>query len=102
MRPLGDERQALRSAFAELGAATWKDAAQHAQVGWDVARVTVVNMARQGGDLQRVGYERPAGSACWMTLYELVQPDDAADDPPPGSAAAAELQSVLASWATFV
>jgi hypothetical protein len=80
-RPQGEIRQALAGAAERLvierglvvdGTAvdgvTWRDMAAAAQVGWDVARITVKDMAR-AGDLARIGKTKPAGSDRWMTVF---------------------------------
>lgn len=73
MRPRGEIRAALSEAAktlqAECGAATWRDMAARAGVGFEAARRTVVNMER-AGELERVGSEKRAHSRRWMTLYE--------------------------------
>lgn len=72
MRPAGEVRQALAKAAEELAAeasaATWRDMAQRANVGFKVARVTVENMAR-AGQLERVGSAKREHSKRWMALY---------------------------------
>jgi hypothetical protein len=80
-RPQGEIRQALAGAAERLvmerglvvdGTAvdgvTWRDMAAAAQVGWDVARETVKNMAN-AGELARIGRTKPAGSDRWMTVF---------------------------------
>lgn len=96
MRPPGEIRLALRGATQELvaerGAASWRDAAQRAGVGFDQARETMKNMA-QGprAELQVVGYEKRAHSRRWVRLYA---PREAA-----GSSTAFDtLDSTLRGW----
>lgn len=72
MKP-GEVRKALdeaaRQLHAEAGAATWRDMAERAGVGYLTARRTVENMERAGA-LVRVGAEKRAHSVRWMNLYE--------------------------------
>ena len=73
-------RQALADAIARLhaerGPVNYRVVAAATQVGFDVARVTLDNMAR-AGDLKVAGREKPAGAAHWLNLYEpLGAPDD--------------------------
>lgn len=79
MRPQGELRQALLLAAQQLAGGrdgvTWRDLAEHAQVGYQAARTTVDNMARAGA-LQCVGMEKRAHSTRWMRLY--APPPDAA------------------------
>lgn len=77
MRPQGEIRQALKTAAAELvaerGPVTWRDLADHTQVGYRKACVTVRDMVR-AGDLVNVGFAKRAHSVRWMALYEPCQP----------------------------
>lgn len=72
MRPPGEVRLALRAACVRLhaaqGAATYRELAAVAQVGYTAAHRCVENMARSG-ELVRVGHaSRPGGG--WIALYE--------------------------------
>ncbi len=76
MRPAGEIREALRTAFAERGACTWRDVAPlvpgvDAACRADLALVrrTVVNMV-SAGELVPAGYAKVAGSARWHAIYE--------------------------------
>lgn len=77
MRPCGQVRLALGSAaeqlHAERGAATWRDIADRAQVGYTAARDTVRTMER-AGVLERVGFEKRPHSVRWMALYAPREP----------------------------
>lgn len=83
-RPRGEVRQVLANATRELvrssphGGITWSQAAAHAQVGADVARVTMQNMARSG-ELSRVGALCTKEAKRPMTLFA---PAPAEPDPP--------------------
>ena len=98
MRPAGEIRLALRNAACRLypqqGACTYEDLAVAAQVGFDVAHVTVRNMAR-AGDLLRVGHAKRAGGG-WIGLYEPVQAPE--PEPPCADARFAPLAFVLGQW----
>jgi len=76
MRPQGEIRQVLAKAADELaeqrGNFSWRDVAEHAQVGYTAARRTVENMAK-AGELVPVGSEKRAHSRRWVTLYERRQ-----------------------------
>jgi hypothetical protein len=86
VRPRGEIRAALAEATHELvresgRGVTWAEAACRAQVGADVARRTMDNMARSG-ELQRLeervrwpGVRRP------MTLFVPVAPALAVEEP---------------------
>lgn len=78
-RPRGEVRQALAAAVGRLhgecGPVNFRQAAAAAQVGFDVAQVTLENMVRSG-ELISAGKEKPAGATHWMTLYELAGGDD--------------------------
>lgn len=117
MRPRGEIREALASAFHELSptpdvcafrgavahqgvlddvcaGVTWRDAAVHAQVGFDAARQTVRDMHR-AGELVTVGTARRAHANRPMVLYA----------PAPGAsehaAASVELSNAINGWAQF-
>lgn len=96
MRPQGEVRQALAGAAVELqreaGAASWRDMAERAGVGFHAAKVTVNNMVR-AGELKPVGAEKRAHSNRWVRLYEPGQ-NFAAGTTGPG------LAEVTRSWAT--
>jgi hypothetical protein len=96
MRPPGEIRKALRRAARELqaeqSAATWRDMAARASVGFKVARRTVDNMAR-AGELQPVGAAKRAHSNRWMTLYA---PAEAAPAAAPAPAPA--IETVMRAW----
>jgi hypothetical protein len=91
MRPPGDIRKAIDQAARELAierdAATWRDMAERANVGYLTARRTVENMERAGA-LQRVGSEKREHSRRWMALYAPV--------PAPGLAPSASCAPALA------
>jgi hypothetical protein len=76
-RPAGEIRAALRSAFAELGHATWRQVLPACPVNATapaealLVRRTVENMVR-AGELVAVGNSRAAGSRIVRTLYELA------------------------------
>lgn len=76
-RPAGEIRSALRSAFSELGHATWREVLPACPVNAAspaealLVRRTVENMVR-AGELVRVGNSREAGSRIVRTLYELA------------------------------
>jgi hypothetical protein len=102
MRPRSEVRLAMVGAFhdlaraqrAELGQAvgvTWRDAARHAQVGFDVARKCAENMAT-AGELQRNGTVRTEHACRPMVRY---LPADT------GSGALDALGSAMQGWATF-
>jgi hypothetical protein len=97
-RPLGEERKAIRQAAIELqaecSAATWRELAARAGVGFKVARQTVDNMAR-AGELEAVGSAKRAHSKRWMTLFAPTEPVAVAAAP---AAPLAPLDSVLRSW----
>lgn len=81
MRPRGEIRAAIAQAFEHLvherglvvdgeavDGVTWRDAAAHAQVGFDAARRAVENMV-QAGELVKLGRHKPAGCQHWSGLY---------------------------------
>lgn len=97
MRPPGEIRRALRDAaqaqFAERGqGATWRELAQRARIGLQVARRTVDNMAR-AGELQVAGSVRVPGACRPMTAYVP------ATAPDPGPAPHHPLDLLLRTWA---
>lgn len=94
MRPRGEVRQALASVAAQLsgGGATWRDMAELACVGADVAKQTVRNMASVG-ELAVVGEQRQPGLNRPMVLYAMPPALDAD--------AGAALDAVVRSWADF-
>lgn len=92
MRPRGEIREALGSAMRELGGGTWRDLATHAQVGYDVAKQTVRDMAR-AGEIQPAGEVRVSHSCRPMVRYE-----PASASAPAGPCA---LSAVVHSWADF-
>ena len=63
---------------AERGPVSCREVAAHAQVGFEAARLTLLNMVR-AGQVQVAGKEKPAGSTFWHNLYE--PPTD--EEPPP-------------------
>lgn len=95
----GEIRTALEAAarqlHAEQGAATWRDLAERACVGFLAARRTVENMARAGA-IVPVGKAKRAHSRRWMTLYE---PGSAgANFATAATAAADDLSGVMRRW----
>jgi len=81
MRPRGEIREAIAQAIEQLivergfvvdGVAvdgvTWRDAAERAQVGFDMAQRTVENMVR-AEQLVRISSTKRAGSQHWEGLY---------------------------------
>lgn len=98
MRPPGEIRKALRRAAQELqaeqSAATWRDMAARASVGFRVARRTVCNMAH-AGELQAVGAAKRAHSNRWMTLYAPAEQPVRATEPSPAMQA---IDTVLRTW----
>jgi hypothetical protein len=99
MRPPGDIRKALRRAARELqaeqSAATWRDMAARASVGFKVARRTVDNMER-AGELERVGAAKRAHSNRWMTLYAPTEPAPAPSSSP--APATPAIETVMRAW----
>lgn len=93
MRPRGEIREALVKAAHDLhqerGAVTHRDLAERAQVGYEVARRTVDNMAEPGGDLVRTGRVLNDGRH-WMTLFA---PADSG-----AFSAAVDLERAMRSW----
>ena len=104
MRPAGEIRAALRSAFAERGHATWREVLPacpvnaHARSEVMLVRRTVENMV-QAGELVRAGAAKTAGSRAWRAVYELAAYDAAneawASAPGTGHEA---LQDVTRGW----
>jgi hypothetical protein len=92
VRPRGEIRDAIadaaRALKAEQGAATWKELAARARVGFDLGFETVRNMARSG-ELQTVGRVKAAGSGNWCKLYEPAEP---------GPQLGLDLERMLRSW----
>jgi hypothetical protein len=80
MRPRGEVREALAVAVARLAAArgpvSCREVAAHAQVGFETARLTLLNMVR-AGQVQVAGKEKPAGSTFWHNLYEPPADEEA-------------------------
>lgn len=101
MRPRGEIRMALAEAAEllarEVGAATWRDMAQRAQVGYRAAERTVGNMAR-AGELQRVGRAEVPHSRKPMVLYAPVAPAGAAAAGRRTVAPGGDLATVLQAW----
>lgn len=99
MRPPGEVRQALARAAVQLtqerAGATWRELAEHAQVGYLDARRTVEHMARSGG-LAVIGVEKRAHSRRWMNVYA---PPELAEEPPQARDAAADLAAITRAWA---
>jgi hypothetical protein len=96
MRPRGEVREKLaeaaRALAAERNAVTWRELAEHACVGYDLARRTVVNMAR-AGELERVGTV-PTGRRPEVT-YAPAQPSLS------GAASIQPLQAAMSGWASI-
>jgi len=94
MRPRGEVREALAQASVSLGREgfTWRDAAIHAGVGFDCARMTLENMAR-AGQVQRDGLVRVPGVARPMVKYVPRQAEE--------GAGAHSLAAVVHGWADF-
>lgn len=92
-RPRGEIREAIHGALMQLGsggaAAAVRQLAEASQVGYDVARQTLRDMAR-AGEAQVVGYDKPQGSNRWNAMYALAE-DDAAPQPWGGIEALAEV-----------
>lgn len=96
MRPRGEVRGALASAAGELvqvigRGVTWRELAQHTQVGWECAKRTADNMAA-AGELAVVGTVRVEGSNRPMRAYA-----------PPAATAPVDdaLAEILVGWAQF-
>jgi hypothetical protein len=89
MRPPGEIRVVLAEATRELLSAgnrsgvTWREAAEHASVGYTAARRTMENMVRDG-KLQRLAERHVApDTGRPMTLFAPVAAPAAADDDVP-------------------
>lgn len=93
-RPQGEVRQVLAVAAVQLlaerglvvdGVAvdglTWREMSAAAQVGREVARRTVSNMAR-AGELCRIGARKQAGRRHWEAIYA---PADLVPSSPPAA-----------------
>lgn len=97
MRPPGEIRQTLARSAVQLNeqrdGATWREMAEHAQVGYLDARRTVEHMAR-AGDLVVIGAEKRAHSRRWMNLYKPAEPE-----PPQPASKAADLSAITRAWA---
>lgn len=95
MRPRGEIREALataaRALHAEQGAATWREIAARAQVGYGAAHDTIRNMARSG-ELADVGGHKPPGSDRYHRLYEPAQRANFA------TATTGDLDQVVRQW----
>lgn len=93
-RPRGEIREALASAARSLAleqdAATWREIAARAQVGYDVAHETIRNMLR-AGELADVGGHKPAGSDRYHRLYQPAQRNFA-------TATTGDLDQVVRGW----
>lgn len=93
MKPRGTVRQALSAAACELARErgvgfTWRDLAQHTQVGFAAARQGVKDMVRCG-ELQRLGELRQAHARRPMTLYA----------PPAATTGSDALAMLMRTWA---
>lgn len=103
-RPAGEIRSALRSAFSELGHATWREVLPACPVNAAspaealLVRRTVENMV-QAGELVRAGAAKAAGSRVWRAVYELAAYDAANEawTSAPGTGHEA-LQDVTRGW----
>lgn len=81
MRAAGEIRQALAMAALAFGAqgATWRQLAEAAQVGFDMARMTVENMVRAGqlvvvGPAPREGGGRPMNRCALPAAVAAAEP----------------------------
>lgn len=107
MRPAGEIRAALRSAFAERGHATWREVLPACPVNVAapaevmLVRRTVENMV-QARELVNVGTSREAGSRVARTLYELAAAQDGQAPACAVQAGLDALQDVTRLWAEFV
>lgn len=103
MRPLGDVRQALETAFGDHGPCTWRNVLPaagintHARAEVLLVRRTVENMVRDGA-LVRCGAAKVAGSRNWHALYERVPDSQAPTTLQHGLDA---LEQATRSWAQF-
>lgn len=121
-RPRGEIRMAMmQSAWAitreRTEGVTWRELCVHAQVGFDVGRRTVENMAR-AGELQPVGRAIRAGSCRPLNTYRpavtsqtvsawVAGSDDATAEIARAldqqlTDASVELTNAINSWASFV
>jgi hypothetical protein len=96
MRPRGEVRDVLASAAGELvqmagRGVTWRELAQHTQVGWECAKRTADNMAA-AGELAVVGTVRVDGCNRPMRAYAPATAPPPADD---------SLAEVITGWAQF-
>jgi hypothetical protein len=92
MRPPGEIRAALRQAAQQLpSGATWRELAQHACVGFGIAKRTVDNM-RRAGELAPIDEVRAPGSRRPMVRYALNQGNFA-------TATTGALDVVMRGWA---
>lgn len=96
MRPRSEVRQALVGAFHDLArmqpnGATWREAAQRAQVGFDAAKVCTRNM-EHAGELQRVGTVKTEHACRPMVRYVPTELQ---------REACAPLEAALRGWAAF-
>jgi hypothetical protein len=102
VRPPGEIRQALFTAAVELyearGDVTWRDLAVHAQVGFDTARRTAVNMVRDGW-LEPAGQRREPHANRPMRTLRPRAPVDLLSPPP--APPHMQLAGVMSSWARF-
>lgn len=95
MRPRGEVRQAMFSAAEALvqqhGCFTGREVAQCAQVGFEKARLTLLNMVR-AGELVVVGEAAAPGVCRPLNVYAL---------PKAQAAPGLELHQVVRRWADF-
>lgn len=82
-RPRGEIRAVIAAKFIELGSGgagvSVRTLAEAAQVGYQAALNTVMNMER-AEEVEKVGREKRAGSLHWEHLFALKEP------PPPPDA----------------
>lgn len=97
-RPRGEVRRALevavRTLAAERGPVSCRAIAEHAQVGYDAARMTLENMER-AGQVRIAGHANPPGRR-WHILYQPVSQDD--DDTPQPWGGIEALASAVKGW----
>ena len=97
-RPHGPIRQAIdsvgRQLTAERGGFTWHDVAAIAGVGWDMAKHTVHNMARDG-QLTVLGEASVPWARRPMLRYAASAPQPAQATP------GADLEEAIRRWADF-
>jgi hypothetical protein len=104
MRPQGEIRTALRSAFAERGPSTWAEVLPALPV--NVAAPSEVRMVRrtvenmvQAGELVRAGHHKVAGSRVWRMMYELAaEPDSVQHAPACYADSLCALEDVTRGW----